>query len=67
MSSIVNSRQFQQRLAAEREIAEREDIFDRVRREVREKQEQEAERRRQFDELTGRKGNDEGKQQNNRG
>jgi hypothetical protein len=33
---------------------------------VREKQEQEAERRRQFDELMGRKGNDEGKQQNNR-
>ncbi len=35
---------------------EKEDVFDRVRREVREKEEKEAERRRQFDELLGRKG-----------
>ncbi len=33
-----------------------EDVFDRVRREVREKEEKEAERMRQFDELLGRKG-----------
>ncbi len=33
-----------------------ENVFDRVRREVREKQEAEAERRRQFDELTRGRG-----------
>ncbi len=35
--------------------AHKEDVFDRVRREAREKQEAEADARRRFDELTGRK------------
>jgi hypothetical protein len=35
--------------------AHKEDVFDRVRRKVREKQEAEADARRRFEELTGRK------------
>jgi hypothetical protein len=35
---------------------EKKDVFARVRREVREKEEKEAERMRRFDELLGRKG-----------
>jgi len=35
---------------------EKKDVFDRVRREVREKEKKEAERMRRFDELLGRKG-----------